>query len=262
LTIGYGDLYPVSSLGTSFFVFWSLLAVPAITILISNISDTLIRFMRDVTVFLGEITILPGDQSFRTRVKGLMHTSWIDKWIRETTGEKPTKEAISDVEANNDDDRNTVEVEEHNKEESARRRGDISAENLHHYHYLLFREVRRMMEYATSNMSKEFDYLEWEYYLGLISGKDKPPEDGQTEEEDEKNLFRDWSWIDRTNPLLGQKTEVEWLLHALTEVLERELKKASRRNHSPEASEHEHHHHHGDSDGSPGNTQKGEKQEE
>lgn len=258
LTIGFGDLYPLSSLGKSFFVFWSLLAVPAITILISNIGDTLVRFMRDVTIFVGEITILPGDESFGTRIKGLMHTSWIDKWIRDTTGEKPTAEAVSDVEANKDNDGNTIEAEEHRKEESARRRGDTTAENVHHYNYLLFREVRKLMEYATSNAFKEFDYLEWEYYLGLISGKDRPRGDGETDEEDNREVFQNWSWIDRANPLLGQKSEVEWLLHALTEVLERELKKASRVYYSSEASERGQR---GDSDGSPGNTLKSEQQE-
>ena len=73
LTIGYGDFFPVSSLGKSFFVFWSLLAVPTITILISNIGDTLIRFIRDLTNFLGELTILPGDEPFIDRVNGIFH---------------------------------------------------------------------------------------------------------------------------------------------------------------------------------------------
>lgn len=64
LTFGYGDFYPISSLGKSFFVFWSLLAVPTITILVSNLGDTAIRFIRDITLFIGELTILPGDQPF------------------------------------------------------------------------------------------------------------------------------------------------------------------------------------------------------
>jgi potassium channel subfamily K len=36
LTIGYGDIYPESNSGKPFFVFWSLLAIPSLTILISN----------------------------------------------------------------------------------------------------------------------------------------------------------------------------------------------------------------------------------
>lgn len=247
LTIGYGDFFPESSLGKSFFVFWSLLAVPTITILISNIGDTIIRFVRDVTIFLGEITILPGDQPLQDRIRDLFHMSWTEKWLQETTGEKNgSQDILSSTEGNgngngngngrakdNGDginrDRDAAETEERKREESAHARGDIVAENAHHYNYLLFREVRKMMDYAASNLSKEFDYLEWEYYLALISGKHRPRESGTEERDVEReNAVRDWSWIDKKNPLLGGKSEVQWLLEALTEALEKELKKASR----------------------------------
>ncbi|KAJ5111037.1 hypothetical protein N7532_001572 [Penicillium argentinense] len=220
LTIGYGDFYPISSLGKAFFVFWSLLAVPAITILISNIGDTLIRSIRDLTLFLGEITILPGDEPFLDRIYDVLHISWKDKWLQEVTGEPNDGFPTTNSNGNwNASDR----------------------ENIHHYHYLLFREIRKMMEYAQGNMSKEFDYLEWEYYLALISGENKPPvSDTISEKEaDEKRVreMKEWSWIDRKNPLLGEKSEVQWLLNALTDALERELRKASRSFHSPGESE-------------------------
>lgn len=244
LTIGFGDFYPVSSLGKAFFVFWSLLAVPTITILISNISDTLIRFVKDITLFIGEITILPGDEPFHDRIKALFHISWREKWVQETVGEEnASQDDPSDTGDHTDRNnfnahRHAVEAEEHKKEESARRRGDIAAENVHHYHYLLFQEIRKMMELASKNLSKEFDYLEWEYYLGLISGQHKPAFESSTAQAKEdvkrQKQFLDWSWIDKKNPLLGEKSEVEWLLNALTEVLERELKTASRDYHSPE----------------------------
>ncbi|KAJ5668341.1 uncharacterized protein N7477_006911 [Penicillium maclennaniae] len=246
LTIGYGDIYPVSSLGKAFFVFWSLLAVPSITILISNIGDTIIRSIRDVTIFLGEITILPGDESFHDRVKAIFHTSWTDKWLQETIGESDDGQDITKgtgrrIDQANGTDRKGPESEEHKKEERARDRGDVVAENLHHYHYLLFREVRKMTDYAMSNTAKQFDYLEWEYYLDLISGKHKPSapyikDDTESDDESQRGL-RDWSWIGRNNPLLGKKSEVQWLLGALTDALDRELKKASRAYHSPDSSD-------------------------
>ncbi len=58
-TIGYGNLTPVSNAGKSFFVFWSLLALPTMTIMISNAGDTIVKSMKDATNRLGTLTILP-----------------------------------------------------------------------------------------------------------------------------------------------------------------------------------------------------------
>ena len=51
LTIGYGDLQPTSNSGKCFFVFWSLLAIPTLTILISNMADTVIKAFSDFTIW-------------------------------------------------------------------------------------------------------------------------------------------------------------------------------------------------------------------
>ena len=234
LTIGYGDLYPISSLGKSFFVFWSLLAVPTITILISSIGDTLIRFIRDVTLFIGEITILPGDQSFVDRIKDLSKVSWIGWWLDETTGENKEEHPAG---AGPKHVGTPLEMEEQIKEKRAQERGDVTAENIHHHHYLIFREIRKLIEHASSNPSKEFDYLEWEYFLNLIDGENKPNLSSNEDEDAEKAQIREWSWLDKKSPLLGQKSEVEWLLGALTEALDRELRRASEIHSSAEDTE-------------------------
>lgn len=52
----------MSNSGKPFFVFWSLLAIPTLTILISDMGDTVVKAIKDVTIWLGEITVLPSDE--------------------------------------------------------------------------------------------------------------------------------------------------------------------------------------------------------
>lgn len=68
-TIGYGDVTPISPAGKSFFVFWSLMALPTMTVLISNAGDTVVKMIREWTDWLGTVTILPGDRGFKKEVK-------------------------------------------------------------------------------------------------------------------------------------------------------------------------------------------------
>ncbi|GKU19192.1 unnamed protein product [Fusarium langsethiae] len=73
-TIGYGDVTPASNAGKSFFVFWSLLALPTMTVLISNAGDTVVKLIRDGTLRLGNVTILPGEEgSFSSDLKYIIH---------------------------------------------------------------------------------------------------------------------------------------------------------------------------------------------
>lgn len=73
LTIGYGDVVPVSNAGKSFFVFWGLMALPTVTVLISNAEDTVVKLIRDATITLGNITILPGEEGFTANVKHIFN---------------------------------------------------------------------------------------------------------------------------------------------------------------------------------------------
>ncbi|CAJ2505348.1 Uu.00g127420.m01.CDS01 [Anthostomella pinea] len=71
-TLGNGDLTPVSNQGKAFFVFWSLLALPTQTVLISNAGDTIVKVIRDGTLRLGSVTILPGESGFKKDTKQLL----------------------------------------------------------------------------------------------------------------------------------------------------------------------------------------------
>ncbi|AOW03644.1 YALI0D05841p [Yarrowia lipolytica CLIB122] len=54
LTIGYGDPAPNSTVGRSFFIVWSMAAVPMMTILISSMGDTIIRKVMEMSDRLGD----------------------------------------------------------------------------------------------------------------------------------------------------------------------------------------------------------------
>lgn len=72
-TIGYGDVTPISPSGKSFFVFWSLLALPTTTVLVSNAGDTVVKLVREWTDWLGTVTILPGERGIRKEFKIFLH---------------------------------------------------------------------------------------------------------------------------------------------------------------------------------------------
>src|SRR2546423_9399842 len=84
LTIGYGDFQTISNSSKPFFVFWTLLAVPTLTILISNMGDTVIQLIKDLTIWLGEVTVLPSESSsIRQSLKiGLMKLTGGTNYLR------------------------------------------------------------------------------------------------------------------------------------------------------------------------------------
>ncbi|QKX54646.1 uncharacterized protein TRUGW13939_01734 [Talaromyces rugulosus] len=228
LTIGYGDIYNISNWGRAFFVFWSLLAVPTMTIFISNLGNTVIIAFRDFMNYIGEITFLPGELGYRERFKQFYKQT---KALILLSGEE--EPAPKSATANDNGDGPVAHAEEVlaeaqlEEEEEARQRGDIVAENIHHHQYILIKEIRQMYHYVNATPPKEFEYEEWVYFLKLLGEEEtyserhrKPYSSNPKDEEERKK----WSWIGHRSPLLGDKQEAEWLVEALSDKLERELK--------------------------------------
>lgn len=269
LTIGYGDFYPMSNSGKPFFVFWSLLAVPTLTILISNMGDTIVKAIRDVTLYLGNLTLLPDSENgFKDQLRfglrkltgGHIHTG-SDPHGEEPVGlvtepqhnvdggnrtnnnaNKPSSSSSTDLEANNNLTTSLADKEAR-QEASARSRGDIIAVDKHHHRYLLIREIRLVYEDVHTEPEKQYSFREWSYFLKLI-GEDEANADhhrspvgnadrdkvselkdlGSTQMSGHEAGKKKWSWVGDRSPLMGEKGEPRWVLEALCEVLEKELK--------------------------------------
>lgn len=236
LTIGYGDLVPQSNAGKAFFVFWSLLAVPTLTILISNMGDTIIKEFKDFTIWIGSLTLLPDEE-------GLMSTLRIGAKRMRKVYKEESREAESGASLRHMMDRlrGHMEEEELGLAEEAGEHGDKLARDIHFYHFILSKEIRQLMKDVDASPPREYSYSEWAYYLRLL-GQDKndasghrrarvhhkhgnrsSPDLGTADDGDEQS----WSWLGIRSPLMGNSSEAQWLLRRLSARLEREMRRMS-----------------------------------
>ncbi|EEP83022.1 predicted protein [Uncinocarpus reesii 1704] len=227
LTIGYGDFAPGATWSRPFFVLWSLLAIPTTTILFSAFGDTLARIFDDTAIYIGELTILPGEVNLKRRFWEPFHhiIQNIRHPLHQILSQPPETQAS----------RATASY-------YARRLAELEEDpnNIQHRYrrqYLLSREMRKVHPEIGRSPPKRYTYEEWLFYLQLVdrlkfccSLINLPPE--ETEEFGARRvglwackpqLLR-WSWIGIHTPLIGEKDEAEWLFDALSSSLEMELK--------------------------------------
>ena len=262
LTIGYGDLRPMSNSAKPFFVFWSLVAVPTLTILISNMGDTVVKGIRDIMLYAGEFTVLPGeDKSTRERLQRIASKATNGKFFSEGLLAIPAEERGErgeDAEkaspgtgapAATDRMASRFEEDELKAADSAGDRGDKLGQDVHHYHYLLVREIRMVMNHLNQVPPRKYSFEEWAWFLKLI-GEDEnfaeahraPPltidqaaglsEELRNERSNNKENgdgkegeIKQWSWLGNRSPLMGDKEEPQWVLERLSQTLENKLKR-------------------------------------
>ncbi|OAP59113.1 hypothetical protein AYL99_06411 [Fonsecaea erecta] len=202
LTIGYGDFEPMSNSGKPFFVFWTLLAVPTLTILISDMGDTVVKAVKDVTIWLGEITVLPSSEdTIANRLKHGVYKATLGQLDPRSPGSRDVekgsetgsesgyqelhpglvrlfrnggKKHRSGGNGETPEDNLAADFEEEEKqgESEARDKGDRPEEDAHHYRHVLISQIRRVYADASAATPKKYSYDEWQYFLKLL-GEDE-----------------------------------------------------------------------------------------
>lgn len=215
-TIGYGDVVPVSNAGKSFFVFWSLLALPAMTVLISNAGDTVIKFVKDATIGLGNITILPGELGFILSLKQVLnevschqlYPSMTDSDLKssdlESNADEPSEDEpatpyqLTTKENGSLDDRGRSslhDVEERHSQDRPPQNRNLSTftskvrRSLSRlrdpmqelpsgtdFHFLLICEIQAVTKHLTEPSPRRYTYDEWAWYLRLIGEDERKPD--------------------------------------------------------------------------------------
>ncbi|PVH94554.1 voltage-gated potassium channel [Periconia macrospinosa] len=239
LTIGYGDYTLSSNAGKAFFVFWSLLAVPTLTILISNMGDTVIKAFRDLTIWIGSLTVLPGEHgigsTLRIGMERLRHGKLYNP--KEEDKEGQTIGASEQAIINRLEDH--IEEDELEEAEEAGEHGDYLERDIHFYHYILAKELGKLTKDIHASPPRQYTYQEWNYYLRLL-GQDendttlhRKPKAHQNRRKGDKpdlgtaddGVNSRWSWLGIRSPLMGTQNEAQWLLQRMSLTLERELQK-------------------------------------
>ena len=174
-TLGYGDLTPVTNGARSFFVFWALLALPTMTVLISNAEDTFVGAIRDVTLELGRITILPGEHGFEMDVRFALHKLSCGLLFARkfSVGELASVGAPRDVRGEGDGEATgREESPESQVPKTQLPRPASSAE----YHYLLISAISTISCEMKATPKKRYPFHEWAYYLYLVGEDERSPE--------------------------------------------------------------------------------------
>jgi potassium channel subfamily K, other eukaryote len=256
LTIGYGDLQPTSNSGKPFFVFWSILAVPTLTILISNMGDTVVKSFSDFTIWAGSLTILPGEDSTRATLRaaarrvtggaifkpGTIHTALPPGLLPSGSGSAEGQERKQSAIEEHAMDMLMSHIEEGELEKAheADEHENLEDRDRHLYCFVLVRELRKLRKDLTVTPPKEYSYQDWAWYLKLI-GQDEANADlhrkakhgksarGEGEKfefagKGDKGEDLTWSWIGTRSPLMGNQTESEWLIDRVGSRLEEEYR--------------------------------------
>jgi potassium channel subfamily K, other eukaryote len=206
LTIGYGDLSPKSNAGKPFFIVWSLIAVPTMTILISDMGDTVISSFKRGTFKLADFTVLPKDGLFKELVDA---TPWLRHIIQSREEQKRIEKGLQP-----EGDAPIPTIEQLANE-------DLSEAEL--TKKLAF-SIRRTAEDMKHHERTRYSYEEWVEFTRLIcftrTGTAK-----DLEHNEEVEGIVEWDWLSENSPMLSEQSEAEWVLDRLCESLLRLLKK-------------------------------------
>ena len=242
LTIGYGDLSPTSNAGKPFFIVWSLVAVPTMTILISDMGDTVIAKFKEGTFTLADWTVLPKEGLYRAF---LDRHPWLLRWMQNQTQKEEREKRLAEgfpVGDRPEIDRrssgmsrlSSKAVRIHPTLEDLANEPSPTANTLARY---LALAIRAVADDLSCTPPKTYRYEEWVEYTRLIRFSKMKVE--EVEEEEQEEGLIEWDWLGKDSPMMSESSEAAWLLDRLCESLERYMRKQEREDHHKQGYSHE-----------------------
>ena len=225
LTIGYGDFYPQTNSSKPAFVFWSLLALPTLTVLIGSIGDSISEGVGELTLWVGNH--LPEKSGALKDLKGEANNS--KKGDGGGFQEAKPPGFMSDSASPGGESPST----ESRKERDAKAQNDVelaSKAGKHYHRFLIMRQIRTTVQQMDATPPRQYSYAEWTWILKLLGedeaslDKHRSVEATEVAEDAGHPDSRSWSWLGQNSPLMSGEDEPKWVLHRLMNLLEKELK--------------------------------------
>ncbi|KAI5921658.1 hypothetical protein F4810DRAFT_712276 [Camillea tinctor] len=229
LTVGYGDMSPQSNVGKPFFIVWSLIAVPSVTVLIQAMSNTVVAGWNTATN-----TLLP-ERGFLNAFLDSHPNHLLTRLIQRRRQKKrvdagfqiqdPDEEGM---EALNNPDPSRGENARENIDAASLSHIEEDGLNEHHLARQLAIAIRSVAHDLRADPPKQYSYAEWAHFTKLIRFSSGAGRDAVEIREEEEGLV-EWDWIGEDSPMLSDSTESEWVLDRLCESLNRYTRRSSKR---------------------------------
>jgi potassium channel subfamily K len=226
LTIGYGDFTPTTNAAKPFFVVWSLIAIPTMTSLISEMSNTIVAGFKHGTSRAADWTVLPHTGKYKSLFGKFPN---ILAYLERREENKRVSQGFpigpGDVEGSRIREPPGLERPIRSMEELANDKNPSDSELAQQLAFA----IRQTTRDAVNGHPKRYSYEEWVEFNRMIRFTDPNPE-GTMLYEDEYGILN-WDWIGETSPMLASQTEPEWVLDRLCESMIRYIStQAQKRN--------------------------------
>ncbi|KAE8337178.1 hypothetical protein BDV24DRAFT_177917 [Aspergillus arachidicola] len=213
LTIGYGDITPTTNAAKPFFVVWSLIAIPTMTSLISEMSNTIVAVFKHATSHVADYTVLPRAgkyKSFITKFPPIQN--YLEKREQNKRVNRGFQIGPDDIEGT----QNSESSSGARNKQSTAKEGDKEPSDFELAQRLAF-AIRRTTRDAVNGHPKRYNYDEWVEFTRMIRFTDPNPGDTVLYE-DEYGILN-WDWMGENSPMLASQTEPEWVLDRLCESM-------------------------------------------
>lgn len=260
----YGDFSPKSNIGKPFFIVWSIFAVPTMTVLIQEMSATVISAVNNWTITLADFTVLPKKGIFKVALdKNPGLKEWVADFAQRKAGERRVREGFQiqdpddfvlermgtvgsgDGRLDDQDDmaphiepnKNTQATSTRSRMNSGQIRDEADEDDDdgvgsdHDLAQQLAKSIKGVAQDLRVDPPIRYSFEEWVRFTRLIRfsrgdlGQDLDTIQEEVAEQEEEGGLVEWDWLGENSPMLADITEAEWVLNRLCESLNRYTKK-------------------------------------